>query len=239
MLRDQCASFFEQFKQTATARAAALLLPTWLSQAQLTASQVDSVCNAVSSAGTWDDIVLHGGATHTGDFVCIDGLRLQAAGFGRHDVEKITCLHTRSKILGASYAAVGWEPSVLVQAWGRPDAPRPAAAAGAAACTTRDAVASWLASAVGGVGAGATPVASARLPITDLVRFRVAGSRVDTVFPLNEVESITLSVPLARPTAAARRRARSRSRSPSGSPGPPGAARGRASAHASSWVFVE
>lgn len=233
VLKDQCASFYEQFKQTPTARAAALLLPAWLSHAQLTASQVATVCSAVSSAGTWDEIVLHGGGTHTGDFVCIDGFRLQAAGFGRRDVEKITCSHTRSPFLGASYAALGWDPSVLVQAWARPDAPRPAATAAGAAGTAS----SWLAAAVGGVGASVTPVASLSLPITSHVRFRTAGSRVDSVFALNEVESITLSVPLSRPTAAARRRARSRS--PSGSPGPRGASRSRTSADASSWVFVE
>ena len=34
VLADQCAKFYEQFKQTASARAAALLLPTWLSHAQ-------------------------------------------------------------------------------------------------------------------------------------------------------------------------------------------------------------
>ncbi len=238
VLADQCAKFYEQFKQTASARAAALLLPTWLSHAQLTASQVDSVCSAVISAGTWDEILLHGGAVHTGDFICVDGLRLQAAGLGRRDVERITCSHNRSPFLGVSYAALGWGPSVLVQAWARPDAPsRPAETAGAGAAGAIGHATDWLASAVGGVGASAALLASERLPITNNVRFRPAGSRVDVVFLLNEVESINLSVPLSRPTAAARRRARSRS--PSGSPAPRAARRGRKTADESSWVFVE
>lgn len=242
VLKEQCASFYEQFKQTAAARVAALLLPTWLSHAQLTASQVESVCSAVISAGTWDELVLHGGATHTGDFVRVDGFRLQAAGFGRAEIEKITCSHTRSPVLGASYAALGWEPSVLVQAWARPDAATAAATTAATAGVTGTIghATNWiLASAVGGVGASAAPSMSARLPITSDVRFRPAGSRVDIVIPLNEVESITLSVPLSRPTAAARRRARTRSRSPSGSPAPRAAERSRRAADASSWVFVE
>jgi len=119
VLKQQCANFYETFRQTATARAAALLLPTWLSHAELTASQVDSACAAVASAGTWDEIVLHGGASHTGDFICIDGFRLQAAGYGRRDVGEITCAHTRSSFLATSYAVLGWEPSVHVQAWAR------------------------------------------------------------------------------------------------------------------------
>jgi hypothetical protein len=243
VLKQQCADFYETFRQTATARAAALLLPTWLSHAELTASQVDSACAAVASAGTWDEIVLHGGASHTGDFICIDGFRLQAAGYGRRDVGEITCAHTRSSFLGTSYAVLGWEPSVHVQAWARrrsatanlngtPAGPAAAAgggddaasestaaaaaaavaaAASGVASAVGDVAASWLAPALGGVGAAvagsggstallhSTALASAQLPITSSVRFRPAGSAVDVAFSLNEVESIMLSVPLSRP----------------------------------------
>ena len=219
VLKADCEDFYETFRQTATARAAALVLPKWLSQTQLSLGQVDAVSQAVTSAGTWDEVELHGGASHTGDFVCIDGFRLQPS-FGRGDVGQITCTHTRSSLLGTGYAALGYEPTVLVQAWARPGAT--AAAAGAAveggegAAAAVAAASSWISAAVGGVGAA--PAASARLALNAKLHFRPAGQRQDVLFDLNEVESITLSVPLARPTQAARRR--SRARSPSGSPAP-------------------
>ena len=248
VLKAGCEDFYETFRQTATARAAALVLPKWLSQTQLSLGQVDAVSQAVTSAGTWDEVELHGGASHTGDFVCIDGFKLQPD-FGRGDVGQITCAHTRSSFLGTGYAALGYDPTVLVQAWGRPGATTaPAAgAAGAVAAEGSAAAAvamasSWISAAVGGVGAA--PVASARLALNAQVRFRPAGQRQDVLFELNEVETITLSVPLARPTQAARRR--SRARSPSGSPRKrpfrspgPASAGGSSGEGADDWELVE
>ena len=222
VLAPACAAFYETFRQTAHERLAALLFPAWLSRAQLSASAIAEVCRALSAAGTWDTLALSGGASHTGDFIGIEGLPL----VDRARVGRLTLTHTRSPMLGGAFALLGWAPSVLVQGWAR---------------EAEDA--SWLSAAVGGVGEAA--VTTQRLAIDAALRFRPAGQRSHSRFLLNEVEGVTLSVPLSRAgtspavvgqQSSQQRRGRSRSGSPS-----PAAQRRRTGGEQQEedWLLVE
>ena len=74
VMAEEAAGFYQGFEQTAAARLQALLLPSWLSSATLTATQLSAVARAVGAAGTWDVLALHGGATLHGDFIRVAGL---------------------------------------------------------------------------------------------------------------------------------------------------------------------
>lgn len=55
------ADFYRSFEQTVMRRLHAQLLPVWLSQVSLTASELDEVVREIGKMATWDTLRLHGG----------------------------------------------------------------------------------------------------------------------------------------------------------------------------------